>query len=63
MNAVNYGLPQKRERVIMIGRRFVSSIVFPQPTHFFEVGKRAIQFGVFLKSWPTAIPPDIDLKL
>ncbi len=36
MNAVNYGLPQKRERVIMIGRRGLSSIVFPQPTHFFE---------------------------
>jgi DNA (cytosine-5)-methyltransferase 1 len=36
MNAVNYGLPQKRERVIIIGRLGLSSIVFPQPTHFFE---------------------------
>lgn len=33
MNAVNYGAPQLRERVLFIGNRFNRLVEFPQPTH------------------------------
>lgn len=33
LNAADYGVPQLRERVIFIGTRLDSDIVFPEPTH------------------------------
>ncbi len=33
VNAVNYGAPQLRERVLFIGNRFNKLIKFPKPTH------------------------------
>ncbi len=33
VNAVNYGAPQIRERVLFIGNRFGSKVAFPDPTH------------------------------
>lgn len=33
VNAVNYGAPQIRERVLFIGNRFNAKVSFPQPTH------------------------------
>lgn len=33
VNAVNYGAPQIRERVLFIGNRFNAQVDFPQPTH------------------------------
>ncbi len=36
VNAVNYGAPQIRERVLFIGNRFNKEIDFPTPTHFSE---------------------------
>ena len=33
VNAVNYGAPQLRERVLLIGNRHSQTIDFPQPTH------------------------------
>jgi DNA (cytosine-5)-methyltransferase 1 len=40
LNAANYGVPQKRERVLIIGARRARirkpRIAFPEPTHFFE---------------------------
>jgi DNA (cytosine-5)-methyltransferase 1 len=33
VNAVNYGAPQLRERVVFIGNRFGKRIDFPDPTH------------------------------
>jgi len=36
LNAANYGVPQKRERLIMIGAKKGISIDFPEPTHYFS---------------------------
>lgn len=33
LNALNYGVPQNRERVIFIGSRGGEEVVFPRPTH------------------------------
>lgn len=45
VNAVNYGAPQLRERVIFVGNRFNKQIDFPNPTHGSE--------GAGLKPWKT----------
>jgi DNA (cytosine-5)-methyltransferase 1 len=36
LNAANYGVPQKRERFIMIATRTNGSLRFPTPTHYFS---------------------------
>ncbi|MFM8330842.1 MAG: DNA cytosine methyltransferase [Candidatus Methylumidiphilus sp.] len=36
MNAAHYGVPQKRERLIMIGAESGVKIKFPSPTHYFD---------------------------
>lgn len=36
LNAVHYGVPQKRERVILLARRGNKLPVFPEPTHRFN---------------------------
>jgi DNA (cytosine-5)-methyltransferase 1 len=33
VNAVNYGAPQLRERVLFIGNRYGAQVAFPDPTH------------------------------
>lgn len=35
LNAAHYGVPQKRERLIMIGAEKGGKIEFPEPTHYF----------------------------
>ncbi len=39
VNAVNYGAPQLRERVLLIGNRFEGTINFPNPTHGLQVAQ------------------------
>lgn len=34
VNSVNYGAPQVRERVLLIGNRYGLKVNFPQPTHY-----------------------------
>ncbi|WP_202969171.1 DNA cytosine methyltransferase [Gemmatimonas phototrophica] len=36
LNAASYGVPQKRERFIMIAARDNRAVHFPSPTHFFD---------------------------
>ena len=38
VNAVNYGAPQLRERVIFVGNRYNRRVDFPNPTHGHEEG-------------------------
>lgn len=66
MNAVNYGLPQRRERVIMIGQRGLSSrVLFPKPTHFFEGRSMAsLNHPKAIRTYPlmdNALPPAISV--
>jgi len=36
LNAAHYGVPQKRERLVMIGVKSGGKILFPEPTHYFN---------------------------
>ena len=48
VNAVNYGAPQLRERVLFFGNRFNHRVDFPEPSHGMEEErKRAFQINLF----------------
>jgi DNA (cytosine-5)-methyltransferase 1 len=51
VNAVNYGAPQLRERVLLIGNRFNAEVDFPAPTHGNPADQTTFRGG--LKPWRT----------
>ena len=59
LNAAFYGLPQRRERLFIVGSRDGLDYEWPTPTHFFEQsrtmagrhGQRVIQNGLFQKEY------------
>ena len=58
VNAVNYGAPQLRERVLFIGNRYNRAIDFPDPTHEAPNGQGTLPLlsgfeGMRLKPWRT----------
>lgn len=52
LNAADYGVPQRRERVIFIGTRLDAPIVFPSPTHR-EQSSATSLFDEALLPWVT----------
>lgn len=52
LNAADYGVPQRRERVIFIGTRLDTPIVFPTPTHR-DPSQPASLFDEQLLPWVT----------
>ncbi|MBX3134290.1 MAG: DNA cytosine methyltransferase [Gemmatimonadaceae bacterium] len=52
LNAADYGVPQRRERVIFVGTRLDVPIVFPEPTHR-EPSSATSLFDAALLPWVT----------
>ena len=48
LNSANYGVPQRRERVIFIGKKKNGNITFPEPTHS-ENGKNGLDKWIGVK--------------
>jgi DNA-methyltransferase (dcm) len=57
VNALNYGVPQRRKRVIIVGLKNGKSFVFPKPTHgdSSEVGGNIVTVADALDDLPNAI--------
>lgn len=62
LNAALYGLPQRRERLLLVGNRQGRRFVWPQPTHFFDgrsmAGRRGQKMpsrSLFDVSLPSAV--------
>ena len=52
LNAADYGAPQIRERVIIIGSKLKSNFIYPEPTHI-NINKTDTLFNRDLKPWLT----------
>lgn len=46
LNAANYGTPQIRERVIIVGNKFNGSFPYPQPTHYNPEDPNSVRKGL-----------------
>lgn len=60
LNAADYGVPQSRERVFIVGTRLAKPFEFPTPTHSSkpsENQKRHVTVGEALRGLPNADPP------
>ena len=62
LNAALYGLPQRRERLLLVGNRQGRTFVWPQPTHFYEGrsmagqrGQNSPRFSLFNSPLPPAV--------
>lgn len=53
LNAVDYGTPQFRERIIIVGNRLGKSFTFPKPTHSPPTSVQADLFGHGTQQWST----------
>lgn len=42
-NTAEYGVPQQRERVIIIGNRLRNGVIYPQPTHYIDKPKEGLK--------------------
>lgn len=42
-NTAEYGVPQQRERVIIIGNRLRNEVIYPQPTHYINKPKEGLK--------------------
>lgn len=60
LNAADYGVPQSRERVFIVGTRLAKPFKFPTPSHSSESSgklKRHVTVGEALRGLPDADPP------
>lgn len=53
LNAVDYGAPQFRERIIIIGNRLGKDFQFPEPTHLPPPDTQTDLFGTNARHWST----------
>lgn len=53
LNAVSYGAPQFRERIIIVGNRIGIDFSFPEPTHSSREDMQLDLFGNISKPWNT----------
>lgn len=54
LNAVDFGAPQFRERVFIVGNRLNKTFKFPQPTHVAPSTAQADLFGEGIQQWVSA---------
>ena len=63
LNAANYGVPQRRERVFIVGSRLQATYKFPEPTHIEnpekheKIRKPHVTVGYALRELPEADAP------
>lgn len=61
LNAANFGVPQKRERFIMIGAERGQGIQFPEPTHSFSGKTIGFRDRTKIIEAPDGLPPALSV--
>ena len=63
LNAVHFGVPQKRERVILLARRGNTTPLFPEPTHSYNGRSMAGSFALKpLPLWNKHLAPAVTVE-